>query len=411
MRWRSTGQKAMVGLVWGLTLTLSACGSRPATVVNPNPSVSNAAITPLASPSPGPGLFVVLEARGGSATSAEGQQHNRVAIVGMDGYARAKTTFQPRQSPVVGNAATLLAPEAVVAAGGVYFIDGLGVVRRLGVKGELSTITTFPLTERQQEISFAVSPDGNTLLAARLTLPNLTWPPPPRPTSTPSGRYVLEVFIAGPGRSPRPLRRWESQVSPDLHTASTFQMIRFVGWDNAGAVALVRGQLGTQNAVLDGQTLFAGHFANIDIRTGEPGDAVGGCQAQLVWPQPWSISGNGNVVCATQDRVIVRSAPGLELFSVAYPLPINRPGGSFTLSPAGDRLAMDLQVADRSGRTTPLREDLRPVGWLNEQILFTGVPSSDFAQCRGEYDLSFVDLTNPAVAQDLGFCADFVGSL
>lgn len=51
-------------------------------------------------------MFAVLE----GASAAQGAQADRVAIVGLDGVARAKATFQPRKAPFLGNVADVGRP-------------------------------------------------------------------------------------------------------------------------------------------------------------------------------------------------------------------------------------------------------------------------------------------------------------
>jgi len=364
-------------------------------------------------------LYAVLEARNNLPASVQAQQHNVVAIAGLDGFARAKSTFTPRQYPVVGNAATLLAPEAAIASGSVYFIDGAGAVRRLGPTGDLTVVATFPLTQKQQEVSFAVSPDGQKIIAASLTLPNIQWPPPPSPSSSPApsptspGSYVLQVLEADGGGPTRALSRWDSVNSPDMPGGGGFQMLRLVSWDAEGPVALVGSYLGTQNVLFDRQTLFGGHFAHLDLKTGLARQQIlGACpggSANGTWTQPWSISPDGLVVCAVMNaKVSVRKPDGTKVLETTYPGP-NGLGGSFALSPNGRRLAMDGQVVDGTGTIIALPPSFRPQGWLNNVTVVGGIAMGPLSRCHGSYELGYVRLSAPSQVQDLGFCADFVG--
>ena len=153
-----------------LGLLVVGCGSAvaqphmspsPSTVSSPGASPSTMP-SPVASqpPSPTPStatLYAVLE------SSGQYLPNSTVAIAGLDGYARAKAHFTPRSTPYIPDAAVVLAPEAHVVAGVVYFVDGHGVVRTLDRTGRVRLVATFPLTQKQQEISFAVSPDGKRL--------------------------------------------------------------------------------------------------------------------------------------------------------------------------------------------------------------------------------------------------------
>src|ERR1700738_61436 len=107
-------------LLVGLAL-LSACGSPAATVPpgHPSPTPPNAATNITPPPTTSEVQFVVLEARGphsqmGPEPGAQ-DAHDRVAIVGLDGVARAKADFTPRPIPQVGPAVPLLQPEARIA--------------------------------------------------------------------------------------------------------------------------------------------------------------------------------------------------------------------------------------------------------------------------------------------------------
>ncbi|HEX6493240.1 MAG TPA: hypothetical protein VF112_06985, partial [Candidatus Dormibacteraeota bacterium] len=140
---------------------LTGCGGGAAPVaIGVSTSLTPSPAAPRAAASPHPETLVaVLERRGGAQTA------NRVAIVGLDGYARAGAALAPRAVPTPGGLHAVLQPEAMVAAGAVYYADGDGVVRRLSPGGgEPRTVATFPITDGQA-LAFAVSPDGLRLVA------------------------------------------------------------------------------------------------------------------------------------------------------------------------------------------------------------------------------------------------------
>src|ERR1700681_1928814 len=153
---------------------ISACGSNsaathasssssPATTASGGASTST---TANASP-----LFAVLETR---RAGAQGNQaHDTVAIANSQGYAVAKASFTPRAVPQQFGAATVMQPEAYLAAGAVYYSDGGGVVCRLDQPVKGATVAPFRLTSADQELSSGVSPDGTQLMPARLTFPKL----------------------------------------------------------------------------------------------------------------------------------------------------------------------------------------------------------------------------------------------
>src|SRR5579859_5093885 len=107
-----------------IVLVAAACGSaQPPTTIVASPSP-----TPSSAPPPESLLFAALETNANAAQF----QWNTVAIAGLDGNARAKTTFVPMPIPYTGCAGPVLPPSAHVAAGKVYFADGTGEIRSLG---------------------------------------------------------------------------------------------------------------------------------------------------------------------------------------------------------------------------------------------------------------------------------------
>jgi hypothetical protein len=145
----------MKGTVLAVVLVVAACGSSSPPTAQSSPQ---ATITPNSSPSAtassepsasGPLLFAALEAIG----TTNPNQWNTVAIAGLDGYSRAKSTFTPVSIPFGGctGNATGVAPvfhlaSAHTAAGKVYFADGTGTVRSLSPQGQVAKVATFPMT-------------------------------------------------------------------------------------------------------------------------------------------------------------------------------------------------------------------------------------------------------------------------
>ena len=415
---------AVLGLVAVVAATALLTGSlvttrRPAPGVVPLPSASAlpsgpapsvpppASPTPAGTPTPLPaGVFGVLEARGAP-------QHNVAAIVLPDGSALAKTTFKPRQVPTVGNAAPLLASEGVVAAGALYFADGDGVVRRLTPDGQAPVVATFALTKQQQMLSFAVSPDGARLVAARLSLPVVTWPPPsPAPASPAPEPYVLEVLTAPAYGATSLLHSWQSPDSPD-QAGGGLTMLRLVGWDANGPLALVGAMIGTQYQAWDRQELYGGAIQNLDLKTGLPvGAVVGQCaySGGLKTDQPWSVSPAGTVVCPNLNgTVAVLRADGSLLFQTGYPKP-GYLGGAFALSPDEQHLAMDYQVTGVDAQVHQLLQGFRPAGWIDATTVIGEVSAADLAACGPDYQLATMKL-GAVMDAELGFCGRFLGAL
>src|SRR6266581_2253275 len=201
--------------------------------VSPTPSAATGPST-TASPAPTPStsptlLFAVLEAKGSAS-------FNTVAVAGVDGFARAKTTFAPMRVPTVGCSGTALTPvSAHVAVGKVYFADGAGVVRSLSLSGQIVKVATFPLTSGQQMLSFAVSPDASRLLGAVLTVP-------PNPQfgcngSCGVGDFTLDIYSAPAGGANTLLRHEVLAHNDPKLTILPVNLMAFIGWDQVGPLA------------------------------------------------------------------------------------------------------------------------------------------------------------------------------
>ena len=377
---------------------------------------------PAASPQPSAAttpLFAVLETPPGQYGMYE---NDAVTIVGLDGHARAKTHFTPRSRPYGYQASIVLVPEAHVAAGGTYFVDGAGVVRVLYPYGVVRQVATFPITQSQQAISFAVSPDGHHLVAALLTVP--AYSPTPSPGCeglgsicyvgpTQLGPWKLEVDSTDAGGVTRTLHQWTATSYPGQ--PGGFVNIVMAGWDAQVPVAAVGSGVATQNGPGPGQQFLGGHFANIDTTTGLPGPRIGSCEGNFGnFAGPWSVSANGTRICLTYDpttaqRVVTVEAPGLPAWKAASWTGPPYDEGGFVLSADGTKLALRGAVVGRDGtsQVLPKSPDFEPQGWLDANTLI-GVENklvAGVAQRR----MSYVSLSNPLQANDLGFAGRFVG--
>jgi len=127
-------------LVLALVL-LAGCGQGAATGGQASPSASHGAGSPAASSSAATVLFAVSE--GTDQACGSGCQ-GRLAIVGLDGRVRARTTFNPPKAAVVGCEGGYVTNPVQVAAGAVYYMDDTGVVRRLGATGAIREVPAFP---------------------------------------------------------------------------------------------------------------------------------------------------------------------------------------------------------------------------------------------------------------------------
>jgi hypothetical protein len=396
---------------------LLACGPRssstPAsspTSESPNPLVApsssptgTTSAAPSASPGTASGLFVVLEARGSGSTFGGGpdayDSHDVVAIAGIDGYAKARATFKPRTLPFIGPAGPLMQPEARVANGAVFYVDGDGAVRRLDKAGATTLIARFPAGQPQQEISFAVSQDGNHLVASVLTLPAQN---PNYSMSCGCGPWVagshgsVELFAADSGGQVRSLQKIDLGSGDKLAPA-----MRVVGWDQTGPIVTLQMNLGSQQGSL-GNSFEGCCLAHLDS-TGRAGTPLTGndCYA-------WQVGIDGNILCGSQnyDRLWLVDRTGHTAGTVQTP----GQGALFlALSPDGALVASHGQIFSLKGSTpVTLPSTFYPEGWLDSSTI---IGYQVGAVGAGVGNMALVRVANPGQLIDLGFTGIFVSTI
>lgn len=370
----------------GLLLVAVACGpAQPQATSGSSPSQ-----TPSSSPPPAALLFAALETNAAAAQF----QWNTVAIAGLDGVARAKTTFAPMPIPYTGCAGAVLPPSAHVAAGKVYFADGQGTIRSLDPQGDVTKVATIPFTGNQQMLSFAVSPDGSQLLAAVFSLPaqassgdacagGAAFVP---------GPFTLDVYSAQAGGAGQ---RLYHDVLPTSSSQPVPNVMAFEGWDRVGPEATYPTQWATQGggAHPDGTMVW------VDSSTGKISRQVGDPQSCLVW----DVAPSGDYVCTTSQvgGISVRRPDGSEVWGFAAPA--NGPYENPRLSPLEGRVAAggsDSAVVTSAGKHVAL--GLYPLGWLDDSTVVGGGYTADF---------TYVNLASPSTVSDIGFKGLFVGAI
>jgi hypothetical protein len=375
-------------------LLLAGCGNVPGST--PRPAASGAGSAG-ASPAPSSGaagerLFAVLEPGGEFAQ----MRNDVVAIVRVNGTATARATFKRRQLPRMRAALTLPQPEARVAGEKVFFADGSGVVRSLAVDGTVKDVTRFPLTDPQQTLSFAVSPDGSRLMGAVLRLPPFSsaLTPTSDPKATP-GTFSLELFNAEAGGAATSVL---SKTWPES-TEVPRDVLALVGWSSGSALATVDTDVAMQQRT-EGRQMF-GHVAEID-RSGKPGLTVGGSDCR-----PWTVLPDETALCddGGYQNVSVRSRGGAVVFQL--PVPADDQYVHLTLSPDASRVGYQTLggrgfVIDRDRNSISLPAGFQPQGWLDSSTIIG-------ATAQGSGDMALVRLSSPSRALDLGFKGFFVG--
>lgn len=401
----------MVRARWGtptaivaLLLGASACGGSSSGTLSGSAAVSSTTTpqpTPTPSPTPKPELlFAVLEAHGDHAGFP--LLDDTVAIVGVDGVARAKATFDVRPKPVIGNAAPILVPEAHVAAGAVYYVDGHGVVRRLAVGSQPTKVATFGILTAQSEFSFAVSPDGQHLAASAFTYPPLG-PPCDTPFCnpfTPGAPYTIDFQTAAAGATPATVRH-ETRAQ-DSNPINHVPLV--AGWIDSGPLMTTDQAVGTQDTV--GDRFWFGDVFTMD-ETGHPGQLVGGAGCH-----PWTALHDGTVACADNNsapNVSVHSAGGTALWSaissgyMVY-LALSADANKLALENLGDPVHDVVESHGSPLITLPAK--FHPQGFLDNNTVI-GIKSDNPGDLQGE--MSLVHLDNPSKVTDLGFAGSFVG--
>ncbi len=411
---------------------LSACG--PAKVSGPAASPTSESVSPSASPAASSAsvvgascqgitstvigsttaapLFAFLETRRPGVKESEyAGSHDTLALAAPDGYARLRVSFPPRQVPDIGaagGAVPVLQPEAVIAAGGVYLIDGHGAVCRIDRSGSTRNVTAFPLTSQQRAASFVVSPAGKQLMAAVLTYPTYSAGATSyQPVISGSWKLDIELAQAGGPATIIHHSEWPPYGPPGVNN------IVMAGWDGSGPIAIVRSYEGIVSSGVDGLR-WPGDLSVHAVRMnldGTVGQALGpntaaidpnGCG--LVFLEPRS----GGVLCETaggpgiNSQVVVATVGGQVVWET--PSGIAATGG-FSLSPDGSRVAMDGTVVARDGSSVPLPNNFKTRGWLDSQTIVGLVTGST------PPTIGIIHLNAPNSVENWGFSGQFAGVL
>ena len=349
--------------------------------------------------------MVVLEAKGANTHGLPAGPlsiHDTVVIAGLNASAVAKAGFQPRIPPYIGNAAPLLGPhEAYVVNGAVYFIDGFGTVWSMGADGKPVTVARFPIGVTQQEVSFAVSPDGCQFAAAVLTIPPKGPPTSSAPFPTVSGTWKLDTMESASGGNASVLHTWTGTTYPGGQ--GSFHNVTVVGWDSTGPLVVLDAPLGTQaSAFIDNPDFFGGSLAHLDAQ-GMPSApiAINTCT-------PMQVSVRADITCAAPSSdgqsvaISVLSSSG----GVAVP-PLTVPGVPDVAVGPNGMIAVTGQWRNGAGSGT-LPANFQPEGWIDSTTIFGRI--GDPYQGSGDAALARLN-GGHATIEDLRFAGDYVGVL
>jgi hypothetical protein len=330
-------------------------------------------------------LFAVVEGAGPQT------QAGTVAIVGMDGYAKAKATFQPRTPAYIPDAAVPEQPPAQVIGSSVVYIDGAGVVRQLRVGSQPKVLATITQPASQYETWFAVSPDSSHVIAGVLTLPALGPIPSGAPWPTLVGPWKFDLEAASAGGATTNLLHQESSIAPDAPGA-TWKPTFPIAWTSGGAIGMVPAYIGTQNV------WYGGHLFVLDA-AGKQSRSVGGADCQSA-----SITASGFIPCASdQGSVSIRDSAGNTIWA---PQTMGFNGLSAYVSPDGKGYSDGQTVETISSGVIILPSHLLVEGWLDDNTVIGRIPTPD-----GFGDLAWISLGDPNTVHDFGFKGDFVGTV
>jgi hypothetical protein len=386
----------MRATVLALGLVLAACGSpsgpQAQSSIQPTATAAPIRITP---PTAGL-LFAVVENSVGSGCCGgepTGVSADTVAIVGLDGHARAKTTFLPRKLPPLGNSAVILQAPALVAGSGVYYLDGSGTVRVLKVNSSPQVVANFAQHGLPFETWFAVKPDGSRIVGTVVTYDSV-------------GSY-FHLYTAPSGGSSTLSLLAEGIGTPESQYSG--QPFPFpIGWISAGPIAMEPSSLTSQNAWFGGP-LEVLTFAPDGLHTSRVGGAD--CRAA-------SISSSGLIACISSKKTVdIRDATGNLIWTThasgasaqtLYLSPDGRAISDARQTTAAGGATWSMTVEMQSGRTVHLPNGFRLEGWLDTNTVIGAITPPGGGD---EGNLSWVSLDDPSTAHDLGFKGDFVGTL
>jgi hypothetical protein len=342
--------------------------------------------SPASSPTPSEVLFAVTE--GGDGTHGA----DTVAIVGLDGYARAKAKFQASQWAQIPDAAVIIPGNAIVISGGVYFMDGAGMVRVLRADNTQQVVATFPRAPQQTVTWYAVSPDLRQLIAGTLTLPALGPIPSGIPWPTLVGPYKFDLQISDAGGQSRSLRHEESDRSPDSPGATPTWPLFPIGWTAAGPVAMVGAPIATQN------TWPGGRLFQLSA-SGLPQARLGGTDCTAA-----TISRSGLIPCtAAGNQVSVRDGTGRVVWPVGQ--------DSFNslqqqVSQDGKVAILENRVITRSGGALTMSSGFLAQGFLDARRIL-----GRFSDNGNLGNMAWASLDDPGTVHDLGFKGNFAGTM
>ncbi len=349
--------KRVVCVAVVMAVVIPACGSSSVgSKTSPSPLVSSSASASGQSSPPTAALMVVYVRKKNS-----NPPQATVELIDAAGKIAANADFSPPANPLMVGCVPIPPPAVRVAAGAVFFADSAGAIHKLDANGSTATVANFPITQ-DQFLSFAVSPDGQKLVAIVFSTPPVVNRTPAFGVDpyAPSGQWTLDLESAiTNGPTTKVLHKDFGHNFPS--TGPTL----IAGWDDNGELATLNSVVCVQNGIPSVE-----YTGNPLIHLGSDGthlDTIGGsgCQA-------WDELHDGTILCGGSDwtSFSVRTRGGSQLWAQA---------GSFMqeprLSPNGGGVSLN---GDKS------------------QIFLRG------GSLKGGQKLGIVPVASPSTFKDLG---------
>jgi hypothetical protein len=292
----------------------------------------------------------------------------------------------------------------------------------LGVDRKQEVVTKFPITitnppnsgsYSQQEVSFAVSPDGCRLAGTILTIPIGS-----NGLATSSGTWTLQTMKATAGNPAEALHTWTSNVKPNAQGG--FENLVLAGWDSVGPVVVVGSdplpkiRFTPPSAAdapplkyLENTDFFGGAVAHLG------GDGQYGAEVAPATCGVAHVSAGGAVTCYQSGGGQTFRLSAISSTGTTEVAPMDLPNYSYaTVGPNG--LVAVGYLSGQPGRWQgpdgehgTLPANFYPEGWVDSRTIFGR--GSCWFQCAGAA-LVRIGGSQPTL-EDLGFKGDLVGML
>jgi len=374
--------KRVVCVAVVMAVVIPACGSSSVgSKSSPSPLVSSSASASGQSSPPTAALMVVYVRKKNS-----NPPQATVELIDAAGKIAANADFSPPANPLMVGCVPIPPPAVRVAAGAVFFADSAGAIHKLDANGSTATVANFPITQ-DQFLSFAVSPDGQKLVAIVFSTPPVVNRTPAFGVDpyAPSGQWTLDLESAiTNGPTTKVLHKDFGHNFPS--TGPTL----IAGWDDNGELATLNSVVCVQNGIPSVE-----YTGNPLIHLGSDGthlDTIGGsgCQA-------WDELHDGTILCGGSDwtSFSVRTRGGSQLWAQAGSFMqeprLSPNGGGVSLN--GDKSQIFLRGGSSPANVTAPGSTIYLLGWFgNESVV----------ALKGGQKLGIVPVASPSTFKDLG---------